>query len=155
MVTNSQAVSFDTTLTGIGTNTGIMVPAGVLHELAGGRRPAVDVEVNGYCYRSTIGVMAGQSLISVSAAVRKSSGLAAGDPIHVTITINETPRAIEIPADLADALQANPGTEEFFATLSNSLQRYHLDNIAGAKTGETRQRRVDKTVALFLEGKRR
>ena len=43
----------------------------------------------------------------------------------------------------------------FFDGLSNSVQRYHVDNIATAKTEETRQRRIDKTVELFRNGKQR
>jgi uncharacterized protein YdeI (YjbR/CyaY-like superfamily) len=35
------------------------------------------------------------------------------------------------------------------------MQRFHADNISGAKTPETRQRRIDKSIALFLEGKKR
>jgi uncharacterized protein YdeI (YjbR/CyaY-like superfamily) len=43
----------------------------------------------------------------------------------------------------------------FFATLSNSMQRYHVDNINAAKSADTRQRRIDKAVALFRDGKQR
>jgi uncharacterized protein YdeI (YjbR/CyaY-like superfamily) len=39
--------------------------------------------------------------------------------------------------------------------LSNSLQRYHVGNVNGAKSADTRQRRIDKAVALFLAGKQR
>ena len=39
--------------------------------------------------------------------------------------------------------------------LSNSLQRYHIDNIEGAKTAETRARRIDKAIGLFVAGKAR
>jgi uncharacterized protein YdeI (YjbR/CyaY-like superfamily) len=39
--------------------------------------------------------------------------------------------------------------------LPNSIQRYHVDNINAAKTDETRERRIDKAISLFLEGKRR
>jgi uncharacterized protein YdeI (YjbR/CyaY-like superfamily) len=35
------------------------------------------------------------------------------------------------------------------------LQRYHADSINGAKTADTRQRRIDKSVQLFLDGKQR
>lgn len=69
--------------------------------------------------------------------------------------LDDTPRAVVVPDDLAAALRAEHAAEAFFAGLSNSLQRYHLDNIAGAKTDETRQRRVDKAVALFVAGKAR
>ena len=147
--------SFDTTLSGFGRNTGIVVPPEAIDTLDAGKRPPVDVDVNGYQYRSTVGAMKGQSLISVSAAIRKETGLVAGDPISVTLTLNEAPRAVDIPDDFATALGSNPGCDEFFDAISNSLQRYHLDQITGAKTDETRQRRIDKAVGLFLDGKKR
>lgn len=155
MTTNPRSISFDTTLMSTGNNTGIAVPAELLGTLGAGKRPPVDVELNGYRYRSTIGVMGGQSLVSVSAAVRAVTGLAAGDAIHVTLTLNDTPQTVDIPPDFADALRTHPEAETFFANLSNSLQRYHLDNIASAKTDETRQRRITVAVDLFLEGKKR
>lgn len=43
----------------------------------------------------------------------------------------------------------------FFAGLSNSLQRYHVDTIRSAKTPETRQRRIEKAVQLFRAGRKR
>ncbi|MGV8911705.1 MAG: YdeI/OmpD-associated family protein [Rhodoglobus sp.] len=155
MTSETPAATFDTTLSANGNNTGIVVPPEVLQQLGAGKRPAVAVDVNGYSYFSTVGVMAGRSLVSVSAAVRKVTGLAAGDPIRVTLTVNDTPREVDVPADFAEALRSHPGIERFYQSLPNSLQRYHLDQIAGAKTTETRQRRIDKSIALFLEGKKR
>ena len=106
--------------------------------------------MNGYEFRTTIGSMDGKSMISVSAAIRKASGLEAGDKVDVELTPDSTPREVVIPADLARAFKANPAVSAFFATLSNSLQRYHVDNIDGAKSAETRQRRIDKAIELFL-----
>jgi uncharacterized protein YdeI (YjbR/CyaY-like superfamily) len=99
--------------------------------------------------------MGGKQLVSVSAAVRKETGLRGGDPIRVTLTLADSPREIEIPADFDTALAKTPAARTFFATLSNSLQRYHVDTINSAKTDETRQRRIDKAIATFLEGKQR
>ena len=48
---------FETTMSQFGNNTGIEVPPAVLEALGGGKRPAVVVSVNGYEYRSTVGVM--------------------------------------------------------------------------------------------------
>ena len=62
---------------------------------------------------------------------------------------------MDIPPDLARAFKADPSARAFFESLSNSVQRYHVDNVNAAKTPETRQRRVDKAIALFLEGKPR
>ena len=151
----SGAVTFSTSLSASGNNTGIEVPAEVIHELGAGNRPAVSVDVNGYVYRSTVAVMGGKHLIGVDAAIRKETGLRADDPITVTLTLATTPRTVDMPGDFASALEASPGTRAFFDRLSNSLQRYHVDNINGAKTDETRQRRIDKAVELFRNGKQR
>ena len=149
------AVTFATTLTATGNNTGIVVPPSVLEQLGAGKRPTVVVDVNGYGFECTVGSMGGKQMIAFSAARRKETGLAGGDPITVTLSLADGPRALEVPADLKKALKANPGTEAFFARLAPSMQRYHVDQIEGAKTAETRQRRVDKAVALFGAGKAR
>ena len=90
--------------------------------------------------------------ISISAAVRKDTGLAAGDQIHVVLTLAEGSRDVAVPDDLAAALAADPAAAAFFSALSNSLQRYHVDNVNAAKTPETRQRRIDKAISLFEQG---
>jgi hypothetical protein len=149
------SVAFDTTVTATGNNTGIVVPDHLIDDLGAGSRPAVVVNVNGYEYRNTVGVMGGKHMISISAAVRKETGLKGGDPIHVTLTLADTPREVDVPADFAAALSADPAAGAFFATLSNSLQRYHVDNVSEAKTAETRQRRIEKAISLFREGKKR
>ena len=99
--------------------------------------------------------MGGRYLVSVSAAVRQATGLTGGDPVRVTLTLADAPREVEVPADLAAALAADEQAGAFFATLSNSLQRYHVDTVNGARTTETRQRRIDKAVALFRAGRKR
>ncbi len=52
-------------------------------------------------------------------------------------------------------MAAHEPTRAFFDALPNSLQRFHIDNINGAKTEATRERRIDKSISLFLEGKKR
>ncbi len=147
--------SFSTTLSAMGNNTGIEVPEAIINALGSGKRPSVIVNLNGYEYQSTIGVMGGKSLISVSAAIRTATGLKGGDAIDVKLTVAETPRPVEIPADFKAALDVHNGVRAFFDALSNSMQRFHIDNINGAKTAETRQRRIERSVSLFLEGKQR
>jgi Bacteriocin-protection, YdeI or OmpD-Associated/Domain of unknown function (DUF1905) len=148
-------VSFDTTVAATGNNTGIVVPDEIIEQLAAGRRPAVLVDLNGYEYRNTVGVMNGKHMISVSAAVRAATGLKGGDPVHVTLTVADSPREVTIPADFAAALEADGQASAFFGKLSNSLQRYHLDAITTAKSADTRQRRIDKAIALFRAGRQR
>jgi hypothetical protein len=149
------AVSFETILSASGNNTGIPVPYGVIEQLGRGKRPPVLVRVNGYEYRSTVAVVGGRYLIGLSAAVRAATGLKGGDPISVTLTVAETPREVDVPADFAAAMDAHEPARQFFDALSNSLQRYHVDNINGAKAPVTRSRRIDKAVGLFMAGKQR
>lgn len=150
-----RSARFETTLTASGNNTGIVVPDSVIEQLAAGRRPPVLVDVNGYEYRSTVAVMGGQYLVGVSAAVRAATGLKGGDPIRVSLTVADSPRVVDVPADFSAALESDEAARQFFDSLSNSLQRYHVDNVNAAKTPETRERRISKAVTLFLEGKKR
>jgi Bacteriocin-protection, YdeI or OmpD-Associated/Domain of unknown function (DUF1905) len=113
------------------------------------------VNVNGYQYRNTVGVMGGTHMVSISAAVRKATGLHGGDPIHVTLTVADTPQEVTIPAGFAAALAADEQASAFFGNLSDSTQRYHADNITAAKSADTRQRRIDKAIGLFHAGKQR
>ncbi len=152
--TQPPQVHFTTTVAVSGNNTGIVVPPELIRELGAGARPPVLVEVNGYSYRTTVGVMKGTHMIGISMAIRKAIGLAGGDPIAVSLTLAHTPREVNVPDDLAQALAA-AGTEQFFGSLSNSVQRFHVDTINGAKTDETRRRRIDKAIALFLQGRPR
>ena len=155
MASQPKSVSFETTLHQTGRNTGIVVPPNLIKELGAGQRPPVIVVLNGYEYRTTVGMMGGKHMVSVSAAVRKDTGLQGNDPVQVKLALADGPRPVEIPDDLEAALAVDPSARAFFDTLSNSLQRFHIDNINGAKTPETRQRRIDKSISLFLEGKKR
>ncbi len=153
--TQSASVTFKTTVTATGNNTGIVVPAELIEQLGAGKRPPVVVDLNGYEYRNTVGVMGGKHMLSVSSAVRKATGLKGGDAVTVRLRVAEGPREVNVPPDFAAALAGDKAASAFFATLSNSMQRYHVDNINGAKTDETRRRRIDKAIALFRDGKQR
>ncbi len=154
-MTDQRSVTFETTVAATGNNTGIEVPAELVEQLGAGRRPPVVVDLDGHAYRSTVAVLGGRYLVSVSAAVRRATGLAGGDPVRVTLTVADTPREVDVPADLAAALAADEQAGAFFATLSNSLQRHHVDTVNGARTAETRQRRIDRAVSLFRAGVKR
>lgn len=155
MASAPKTVTFETTVAASGNNTGIVVPDEVIEQLAAGRRPPVLVNVNGYEYRNTVAVTGGRHMIGISAAVRNVTGLKGGDPIRVTLTVADAPREVNVPADFAAALAADERASAFFEKLSNSMQRYHVDNINAAKSADTRQRRIDKAIALFLDGKQR
>jgi uncharacterized protein YdeI (YjbR/CyaY-like superfamily) len=105
------------------------------------------VTINGYTYRNTIGVMGGKYMVGVNAEHRAGAGVSGGDKVDVDIVLDDEPRTVEIPPELARALAKDKTAKATFEALSYSNKRRHADSIAGAKTDETRQRRLEKTLA--------
>jgi hypothetical protein len=138
-----------------GTATGIEVPDEVVTALGAGRRPPILVTINGYTYRNTIAVMGGVSMVGVSAEHRAGARISGGDEIDVDIELDREPRVVTVPADFAAALDRDPDARRFFDGLSYSARRWHVLSVEGAKTAETRQRRIDKSVATLHEGRAR
>jgi hypothetical protein len=133
------------------TATGMEVPPEVVEALGAGRRPAVRVTVGGHTYPSSIATMGGRFLLPLSAENRTAAGVAAGDPVEVDVELDDAPRVVEVPADLSDALDAEPAARRRFDALSYSHQRRHVLAVEGAKAEATRQRRIATTVATLAE----
>lgn len=141
-------------LKGDGDTTGFVIPDKVVEALGQGRKPKVTVTINGeFSYPNTVAVMGGQYMIGVSKERRKLAGVTGGEMIDVTLELDTAPRVMEVPPDLQKALDKDKGAKAYFATLSYSNQRRHIDAINQAKAPETRARRIEKSVALFHEGK--
>ena len=151
-----RAVKFRTTIQQGGkTATGIEIPTDVMVALGGGKKPPVTLTVNGYEYRTTVATIDGRSMVGLSAEHRAASGLSGGDEVEVEIELDTAPRLVQLPADFKAALDAEPAAMATFERLSNSLKRYHVDQIAGAKTDETRHRRIQRSIAVLAAGNQR
>lgn len=137
---------FETTMFLSGNNTGIEVPPDVIEALDAGRKPPVKVTVNGFEYRSTVAVMGGRYLIPFSSDKRAATGIAGGDPIVVDLEVDTEPRTVEVPDDLAAAIDAAPGARAAWEKLPPSHRKAHVDAVESAKVAETRQRRIAKAV---------
>jgi hypothetical protein len=147
---------FHTTILQSGkTAAGIRIPDEIVEALGSGKRPAVKVTINGFTYRSTVAVMGGTYMVGVSAENRAGARVAGGDDVEVDIELDTAPRKVEVPADFAAALDAEPAARRTFDALSNSNKGWHTYQISAAKTDETRQRRIAKSVAALKEGRPR
>ena len=145
---------FHTTILQSGkTATGIRIPDEIVEGLGGGRRPAVRVTIRGFSYRSTVAVMGGAYMVGVNADNRAGAGVAGGDEVDVDIELDTAPHEVAVPADFATALAAEPEASRTFDKLSNSNKGWHTSRIEGAKTDETRQRRIAKSIAALREGR--
>jgi len=128
------------------TATGIRVPEEIVTALGGGNRPRVRVTLEGYSYQTTVARMRGEFLFPVSAAVREQAGVAAGDEVEVQIELDSSPRELALPADLVEVLNRDRRAKQAFEQLSYSNKKRYAVAIEGAKTTETRQRRIAKTI---------
>ena len=150
------AMKFHTTLLQSGkTAVGIQVPNEVVEALGAGKRPPVRVTINGYTYRNTVAVYGDEYLIGVAAEHRQGAGVQAGDILDVDLELDTEPREVEVPADFAAALDRDPQAKRFFEGLSYSNKSWHVSQVEGAKTDETRQRRIAKSVETLREGRPR
>jgi hypothetical protein len=132
---------------------GIEVPEAVVTGLGGSKRPAVTVTLDGYAYRSTVAPMNGGWWVGVNSEHREASGLKAGDEVQVTLALDAAPRELEVPPELAAALEAAPDAKAFFDGLSYSNKRVFTLSVEGTSNPETKARRVDQAIAKMREGR--
>jgi hypothetical protein len=135
------------------TATGFQVPDDVVTALGAGRRPPVRVTIGGHTYRSTVASMGGRFMVGVSAQNRTAAAVAAGDEVDVDLELDTEPREVDVPEDLAAALDAEPEARRFFAGLSYSRKQWFVLRIEQAKKAETRRRRLDEAVTMLREGR--
>jgi len=145
---------FRATIRGTGkTTAGFEVPEEVVQALGAGRRLPVRVTINGYTYRNTVAVMGGAYMIGVSNEHRTASGVRAGDVVDIDLELDTAPREVTVPPELAAALAADPAAQATFEKLSYSNKSWHVLQVAGAKSDETRQRRIAKSIEALRTGR--
>ena len=148
------AQTFRTTLRQEGkTATGFEVPPEVVEALGGGKRPPVTITINGYTYRSTVFPYTEAYMLPLAAEHRTAAGVQAGDDIEVTLELDTAPRILEVPPELAAALDTDPEAKTFFDGLSYSNKRVFTLSVEGTSNPETKARRVEKAIALMREGR--
>ena len=127
------------------TATGIEVPEEVVEGLGSHKRPPVRVTIRDYTYRSTVARMGGRFLLPVSAEVRKGAGVAAGDDVEVDVVLDDAPREVTLPDDLAAALEA-AGARARFDAQNFTARKEAVRGVEEAKAAATRERRIAKVV---------
>ncbi len=90
-------------------------------------------------------------VLGLGRATREAIGKAIGDEIEVVLGRDDRSRSanVEIPAELAAALAADPTAKAAFEALAPSRRREHAGHVAEAKGAETRERRAARVVAAL------
>jgi Bacteriocin-protection, YdeI or OmpD-Associated/Domain of unknown function (DUF1905) len=126
---------------------GIRIPYDV-RALFGKAKPPVVVTVHAgqeHSYRSTVAVYGGEYYVPLNKANATAAGIAAGEPFSVTVTPDDQPRVVTLPADLAAAID-DAGVRDRWDRLSYTHQRENVEAVEGAKKPETRQRRIQGVI---------
>jgi len=137
--------TFQATLQTEDDSTFVVIPFDV-KAVFGSGRPPVRVTINGYEFQSTLAPYGGTHYLGVNQTVRKNAQVQAGDVVQITLELDETPRTIQPPRDLAQALKANPAAQARWNKLSYSHQKEYVEAIEAAKKPDTRARRIVKTI---------
>jgi len=117
-----------------------------------GRVP-VRFSVDGHVFRSSLAPMGGEHIIPFNAEMRAKTGYKAGDTIHVIMEKDNEPREVEIPIDVAKALNTDKTAKETFVKYSYSHKREVMDWINDAQKPETQQKRILRLLQTLSSGK--
>lgn len=111
-----------------------------------GKAFPVVVTIGGRTARLRVARMGGENLIGFSKAVRGDLGLELGQEVDAVIRVDVAERTVEVPDELARALDADPAVRAAFDALSYSVRKEHARAVADAKQDATRERRIAKIV---------
>lgn len=138
-----------------GKNGGCFIPVPFDPKTVFGKiRVPVKVTLNGYSFRSTIARMGGETFIPLRRSNAEAATVAPGDRVDVEIALDAEERVVEVPDDLAAALQQgadNGAVWRKWQDLSYTNQRECVESVRAAKKPETRARRIAKVVAFVAE----
>ena len=133
--------------------TGITVPFDV-EAVFGAKRVPVKATINGAEYRGSVVRMAGKYMLGIPKEFRDRAGIEAGAHIVVTLERDSAERTVDVPKDFAAELK-KAGLRDRFNAMSYTHRKEHVRAIEEAKAAETRNRRIEKAVAMIAAMKKK
>lgn len=106
------------------------------------RVPVVVTVPGNQPFRTTVAGYSGTAWIGLRKAQLAQFGVGVGDEITMTVAVDDAPRVVELPPELAAALAADPDAGARFAAMSYSHRREYAEWVREAKHPATRTRRA-------------
>ena len=126
----------------------VLVPPEIATALGGLKQMRMVGTINGIPYQSSVMPYGGRGLfLGVHKATREAAGVVPGELVDVVVSRDERPRVVEVPAELAAALAADPAAQAAFDGLSFTNRKEIAGSVAEAKRPETRERRLAAAMA--------
>lgn len=144
--------SFAAKIRKIGVPYAIDVPRAVVKALGGEPMIPVIARYAGDAHPSTVTPGGGgRGRVFLHADALRAGGFKVGDTIDVTLSRDREPHTIEVPADLARALQFRPAAAREFERAAPSTRRIVVEKLVTSRTPETRARRIERLVEQLAE----
>jgi hypothetical protein len=126
----------------------VVLPPDVATAMGGRARIPVAGTINGVPFRgSTMPMGDGTHCVGFRKDTRaQAGGVEPGDTVTIEIARDDAPRTVDVPADLAAALDADPAVRAAFDTMSYTHRKEYVGAVQDAKRPETRARRLAKAV---------
>jgi hypothetical protein len=120
-----------------------------------GRKGQVPVRatINGFTFRNSLMPRAGAHILGVGKDILASAAATPGDTVQVELALDDAPRTVTVPADIAAALAKVPAQQQSFNALSYSHKKEYVDWIENAKKPETRLNRIEKMAEMLAARK--
>jgi hypothetical protein len=140
-------MKFEVTLTAHGVGAFVRVPRDVAAQLGFKGRPKVHAVIAGVPYRGSLMPMGdGTFGLGVLKSIQEAKGIDVGDTITVELEHDTGERTVEVPHDLAAAMQGDPQAAAAWARLSYTNKKEIARSLEEAKKPETRERRLRAVV---------
>jgi hypothetical protein len=120
-------------------------------EFGEGRPPVVGT-VNGTPFRTRLMVYGGRTYLGLTKAVREAAGIELGDQVRIEVELDSAPREVDVPAELAMALEQDGPARTAFDGLSFTHRKEYARWVGEAKRPETRERRATKATQMLTDG---
>jgi len=131
----------------------IEIPADLAEQIKPGNKKSFRVKgiLDGFAIAGValLPIGNGNFIMALKAEVRKAVHKNAGAMLQVSIE-EDTDYKVEIPDDLQECFDFEPEAFDFFNSLPKSHRDYFIKWINGAKTSETRARRIVNTINAML-----
>jgi uncharacterized protein YdeI (YjbR/CyaY-like superfamily) len=112
----------------------------------------VHVTINGLEYRTSLfPTRKGEHFLLVNKKMQKAARIAPGSVATFTVRPDLSPRELELPRELEDALDEDKALRKWFDRLSYSIRKWLSDLVAGSKSADTRRKRADRVAEQVME----
>lgn len=132
----------------------VVVPPLIVEALGGKTAKRVTGTLNGHPVRlGLLPLPGGGRYLMINKELCRTIGIQLGQHITVSLAPDPNPDAVDLPAELAEALAAWPEADQGFQRHSASHRRAMAQLVASAKQPETRARRAVELAERLASGR--